>query len=158
MSKELKVSKITNGTVIDHIPAGRALDVLRVIGLTGKEGYMILIAMNVNSRKLEGGKKDLVKIEGKYLTEREIEALALIAPKATINIIRNGEVVEKKKVKIPEKIVGIVRCPNPTCITRKEREPIKSKFKVLSKEPMRIQCMYCETILEEREITKNVVM
>ncbi|UXD21861.1 aspartate carbamoyltransferase [Ignicoccus pacificus DSM 13166] len=155
--KALKVSKIKNGTVIDHIPAGRALDVLRLLGITGKEGFMILVAMNVSSSKLKGGKKDLVKIEGKYLTPREAETIALIAPTATINIIKDGEVVEKINVSIPDVIEGIVRCPNPTCISRKEDEPIKSKFRVINKSPLRLQCYYCETELEEEDLSKYVV-
>jgi len=106
---------------------------------------------------LKGGKKDLVKLEGKYLSDKEAEAIALIAPEATINIIKNGEVVEKKKVKVPEVVVGIVKCPNPTCISRKEDEPIKSKFRVVSREPLRLQCAYCETEVSEEELSKYVV-
>jgi len=156
--KELKVSRINNGIVIDHIPAGKALDVLRVLGINGKEGFMVLIAMNVTSKKLEGGKKDIIKIEGKYLNEKELELIALVAPTATVNIIKNGEVVKKFNVSVPEVIVGVLRCPNPTCISRKENEPIKSKFKVISKKPLKLQCIYCETILEESEISKYMVI
>jgi len=149
--KELKVSKIVNGTVIDHIPAGRALKVLKLLGIDGSEGFMVLIAMNVYSKKL-GGRKDIVKIEGKYLSERETEALALIAPTATINIIKNGKVVEKRGVKLSDVVEGIITCPNTSCITRKPQEPIKSKFIVTNKKPLRLKCYYCGEIVEEKDV------
>ncbi len=153
--KELKVSKILNGTVIDHIPAGRALQVLKLLGITGREGLMVLIAMNVYSKKL-GGKKDIVKIEGKYLSEKETQALALIAPTATINIIKNGEVVEKRGVSLPREVEGLLICPNATCITRKENEPIKSKFVLVSEKPLKLKCHYCGEVIEENDIPRYI--
>ncbi|MEM4752992.1 MAG: aspartate carbamoyltransferase regulatory subunit, partial [Sulfolobales archaeon] len=101
---ELIVSKIREGTVIDHIPSGRALDVLNVLRISGKEGYRIAIVMNVESSKLN--RKDIVKIEGRYLSKDETDIIALIAPTATINIIKNFEVVEKRKVSPPRVISG----------------------------------------------------
>jgi len=108
---ELRVQKIKDGTVIDHITQGNALNVLRILGITGKEGNIVSIVMNVPSRKL--GKKDIVKIEGRELNPREVNMIALIAPKATINIIRDYQVIEKRKVKLPKVIKGIVKCINP---------------------------------------------
>ncbi|MEM2428402.1 MAG: aspartate carbamoyltransferase regulatory subunit, partial [Candidatus Bathyarchaeia archaeon] len=110
VEKELRVSKIEDGTVIDHITAGYALAVLRIIGLTGKEGNIISILMNVPSQKL--GRKDIVKVENRELREDEVHKIALIAPNATINIIRNYEVVEKNKVKLPKIIKGVIKCAN----------------------------------------------
>ncbi len=153
-SSTLTVSKMRCGTVIDHIPAGRALDVLRVLGITGREGLRIAIIMNVESQKL--GRKDIVKIEGRELSPEEVNAIALIAPTATINIINDFRVVSKFRVEVPEIIEGILRCPNPTCITNKSREPIVSKFKRVSRKPLILQCEYCGTLLHETEIASHI--
>ncbi len=150
--KELIISKIRNGVVIDHIPAGRALLVLRLLGISGREGFRVALVMNVDSRKL--GAKDIVKIEGRELTKDELNLVALIAPTATVNIIRDYEVVSKFKVSIPDVIEGSLRCKNPKCITNQQREPIRSRFRVLSREPPRLICDYCGTIHELSDIEK----
>ncbi len=151
MTREaLLVRRIREGTVIDHIPAGRALQVLRILGVTGAEGYTVAIVMNVESRKL--GRKDIVKIEGRFLDKREVNRVALAAPTATINIIRDYRVVEKRRVQPPEELEGILQCTNPTCITRKPREPVKPRFRRVPGKGMRYQCVYCGTIIEEDEI------
>jgi len=141
MSRELIVSKIENGTVIDHIPAGRALAVLRVLGITGKEGVRVALVMNVESGKL--GRKDIVKIEGRELTPEEVNIISAVAPTATINIIRNFEVVKKFKVSPPEVIKGRFRCKNPTCITNAPREPVEPTFYLVKREPPLFVCAYC---------------
>jgi len=141
MSRELIVSKIENGTVIDHIPAGRALAVLRVLGITGKEGIRVALVMNVESSKL--GKKDIIKIEGRELTPEEVNIISAVAPTATINIIRNFEVVKKFKVSPPEVIKGRFKCKNPTCITNAPREPVEPTFYLVRKEPPLFVCTYC---------------
>lgn len=150
----LRVSKIKNGTVIDHIPAGRALAVLRLLGITGSEGHVVTVTMNVKSGKL--GKKDLVKVEDLELMTEQVNKLTLIAPTATINIIRNYEVVEKRPVKLPDRIIGILRCINPGCITRQPMEHVSSKFTVVSKNPLRLECEYCGRYLEEEEVLKQL--
>ncbi len=155
--KELKVSRIKNGTVIDHIPAGRAMEVLRILKITGKEGFMVLIAMNVYSKKLKG-KKDIIKIEGKFLSDKETAAISLVAPTATINIIKDGEVKEKKGVKAPTLVEGILKCPNPVCVSRIERENISSKFIKVSENPLTYKCVYCGTRIEESDIPKYLNM
>ncbi|RLF81455.1 aspartate carbamoyltransferase regulatory subunit, partial [Thermococci archaeon] len=114
--KELKVSAINKGTVIDHIPSGKGLKVLEILNLP--KDSTILVAINVKSRKL--GKKDIIKVEGKILSEDEVNKIALIAPTATVNIIDKWEVVDKKKVEAPDEIVGIIKCANPNCITNYE--------------------------------------
>ncbi len=141
MSRELIVSKIENGTVIDHIPAGRALAVLRVLGITGKEGMRVALVMNVESSKL--GKKDIIKIEGRELTPEEVNIISAVAPTATINIIRNFEVVKKFKVSPPEVIKGRFKCKNPMCITNAPREPVEPTFYLVRKEPPLFVCAYC---------------
>ncbi len=152
---ELLVRKIRDGTVIDHIPAGRALAVLRILGITGREGLRVALVMNVESKKL--GRKDIVKVEGRYLTPRETDIIALVAPTATINIVRGYEVVEKRPVKLPDVIHGVLRCKNPTCITRKEGEPIEPRFRVVSRSPVKLRCEYCGTVLTEDEILDQIL-
>jgi len=148
MSEKLLVRKIKDGTVIDHIPAGNALNVLKVLGITGKEGFRISIVMNTDSVKL--GKKDIIKIEGREVNMDEVNIIALIAPTATINIIREYKVAKKEKVKVPEHIEGIIRCANPNCITNLEKD-LKTRFKVVSRKPLILKCLYCDryTTLED---------
>jgi aspartate carbamoyltransferase regulatory subunit len=152
VEKELRVSKIKDGTVIDHITAGYALAVLRIIGLTGREGNIISILMNVPSQKL--GKKDIVKVENRELKEDEVHKIALIAPNATINIIRNYEVVEKNKVKLPKIIKGVIKCANSTCITN-SGEPVQPTFIVESVEPLKLRCHYCRIVMTREDIIKQ---
>ncbi len=150
----LVVSKIRAGTVIDHIPAGRALDVLKIIGLSGREGTRTAIIMNVESKKL--GRKDIIKVESRFLRQHEVSVIALVAPTATINIIEDFRVVKKFNVEIPEVIEEIVMCPNTTCITNKSNEPLRSKFIVLSRKPITLQCSYCGTLVLEDELHRLI--
>ena len=112
---ELRVSKIRDGTVIDHVEGGQALNVLAILGIDGSEGLGVSIGMNVPSDRL--GRKDVVKVEGRELSSSEVDVLSLIAPEATINIIREFEVVEKNRVVRPEQVAGVLSCPNRNCIT-----------------------------------------
>src|SRR5438046_10402562 len=114
-AKELYVKKIRNGSVIDHISAGHALDVLKILGIGGGEGHVVSVAMNVSSKA--DSKKDIVKVENRELKPGEVDKIALIAPSATINIIRDYEVAEKTRVKLPESISGSVRCANTACVS-----------------------------------------
>jgi len=155
MSEELLVRKIRDGTVIDHIPAGRALDVLKILGLSGKEGSTIAIVMNVPSKKL--GRKDIVKVEGKFLEPKEVDEIALIAPTATINIVKDFRVLEKRRVQVPGEIKGLLRCPNPNCITNTKREPIETRFKLVSIAPLKLKCYYCEDIITEEQVIQQLV-
>jgi len=153
-SATLTVSKIRNGTVIDHIPAGRSLAVLKVLGITGYEGLRIAILMNVESKKL--GRKDIVKIEDKVVDEREASIISLIAPEATINIVRDFDVVEKRNLRLPETIKGLLKCPNPLCVTNNDPEAL-SEFVKVSEKPLRLRCVYCETYLNEADVLRQVV-
>lgn len=151
-SHELKIQKIREGTVIDHIPAGNALNVLKILNITGKEGNIVSVAMNVPSKKY--GKKDIIKIEGKELNPKEVNTIALIARRATINIIRDYQVHKKYRVKIPETIENIVKCSNPQCITN-GNEPIAPIFKVISTNPIELRCRYCQRITTYEDILKQ---
>ena len=147
--KELRVSKIKDGTVIDHIRGGYALDVVKILGITGKEKRVMTIAINVPSRSF--GVKDIVKIEGKALSPQEVNRIALVAPHASINIIKDYAVVEKLEVKLPRAIEGIVKCANPCCISNAD-EPVVSKFYVKDEEPLVLKCHYCGVILEQADV------
>lgn len=150
--KELKVQPIKDGTVIDHITPGNALKVLKILGIAEKQpDSVISIAINVTGKR---GKKDILKIENRELDAREVNKISLIAPNATINIIRNTEVVEKRRVEIPDEIVGIVKCANPNCISNK-KEPVEPKFIVKSKNPLKIKCYYCER--EPDDISSHII-
>ena len=144
---ELKVRPIKNGTVIDHIAAGQALNVLKILGISGTADATLSVVMNVGSDKL--GKKDIVKVEDRELMEEEVDRIALIAPAATINIIRDYKVVEKYLVDLPDEIVGVVRCQNPSCISN-TTEPIRSRMLVKAKNPVLLRCVYCEQPITER--------
>ncbi len=148
----LYVSKIKDGTVIDHITGGHALDVVKILGITGKENRIITIAMNVPSKRFKV--KDIVKIEGRELNPREVHKIALLAPHATINIIRNYKVVEKQRVKLPGVIEGIVKCANPACISN-SNEPVHPKFYVKSEDPLILKCHYCGYMMDKNDILKQ---
>jgi aspartate carbamoyltransferase regulatory subunit len=139
----LLIRPIENGTVIDHITAGEALNVLRILGITGTTSERISVATNVVSKEM--GSKDVVKIENRELAQQEVDRIALIAPLASINIVRDRIVIEKNVVSDPEELVGVVKCPNPCCITN-ANEPISTRFYV--RENVLI-CSYCDWHIEK---------
>ncbi len=151
MKKELKVSAIKNGTVIDHITPGKAFEVARILGLENSFD-VVSLAMNVSSRKSR--KKDIIKIENRELSKEEVDRISLVAPNATVNIIEGYEVKGKEAVEIPHEIVGILSCPNANCITR--FEPVKTKFLLERKAPLRLRCYYCERLLTEEDIKREI--
>ncbi len=137
--KEMVVSAIENGTVIDHIPTNV---VYKVISLLDLENYAdeVLIGNNLQSQKL--GHKGIVKIKNKFFERDEINKIALVAPTATLIVIRNYEVVEKFTAEIPDMVEGIIKCMNPKCITN--AETIRTKFRILDRSNLKMQCHYCE--------------
>jgi len=151
--KELRVSKIRSGTVIDHIRGGFALDVVKILGITGKEKRVMTIAINVPSKRF--GVKDIVKIEGKALSSQEVNRIALVAPHASINIIKDYLVVEKLEVKLPAAIEGIVKCTNPCCITNTD-EPVASKFHIKQEDPLLLKCHYCGVTIEQADVLGQI--
>ena len=150
MKKELKIPQIKNGTVIDHITAGNAVSVLHILGIPKSSSSVVSVAMNVKSKF---GKKDIVKVENRELDPHEVDRIALIAPKATINIIRGYKVAEKHRVTLSDEVIGLIKCSNPTCVSN-SREPVKSRFIVLNKDPLRIKCYYCER--EPEDISERI--
>ena len=147
---KIRIVKIKEGTVIDHISSGRALDVLQILGITGKEGTVVSLAMNISSSRI--ATKDIVKLENRYLKESEVAKIALVAPDATINLIRDSKVEKKTRVALPDTITNVIACPNPRCVTNKEREPIEAKYEVVSDHPMNLKCTYCWTLIDEKDI------
>jgi aspartate carbamoyltransferase regulatory subunit len=150
--RTLLVSKIRDGTVIDHITGGHALDVVKILGITGRTNGVVLIAMHVASQQL--GTKDIVKVEGRELKPDEVDKIALLAPHASINIIRDYTVAEKMRVKLPSIIQGTVKCGNPACISN-SNEPVQPRFYVKSQDPLMIRCHYCGYIMEKPDILKQ---
>ena len=150
---ELKIKAIENGTVIDHITANKSLHILKILGLPDDETKNVTIAMNVSSNEI--GRKDILKIENRELDHKELNQVALIAPKATINIIRNFEPVKKDKIILPERITSIIKCTNPKCITNYENEPITPIFNVVNKYPPVVRCHYCERLIKTEDIDKQ---
>lgn len=140
--KELVVSALENGTVLDHIPAGNVFKALELLGLKDEKSQ-ITIGINLNSKLF--GKKGIIKIADRFFEDEELSKLALIAPSATVNIIRDFKVVEKKKLVMPKEIIGIARCMNPKCITN--HQPVKTRFTVLDNgKEISLLCHYCEKI------------
>ncbi len=138
--KELKVSAIKDGTVLDHIPANQLFKVISILGLKDCQNQ-ITFGMNLDSKLL--GKKAIIKVADRFFEETEINKVALVAPDAKINIIKDFEVIEKKVLRVPDEIIGIVKCANPKCITN--HQPIKTKFKTTYEDSnLKLHCHYCE--------------
>ena len=142
--KHLQVSAIKNGTVIDHIPAKNLFKVITILGLD-KIDTLITFGTNLESKLL--GLKAIIKIEDVFFHENEINKIALVAPDAKLNIIKDYEVIEKKLVALPDVLIGITKCVNPKCITN--NETIKTKFYVVSKKDVTLKCHYCEKQINE---------
>jgi len=146
--KELIVNALDNGTVIDHIPSASVVKVARLLKLDECDSTTIM-GLNLSSGKL--GSKGLIKVKDVYFKPEEINKISLVAPQATLTIIENFNVKEKRVVEVPDEIVGLVKCPNSKCITNHEQ--VTTYFKVVSKMPLvKLQCHYCEKVIEKEEI------
>lgn len=133
------INPIKNGTVIDHIPAGQGLNVLRMLNLPPSKEKRF-VGENLSSTKF--GLKDILMFENVELAPEQLSAIALIAPQATISIIKQGEIMEKRKVTLPDFVEGIIVCPNPKCITNIEK--VGTRFDVGQDGIIEVQCRYCE--------------
>lgn len=145
--KQLIVNAIKNGTVIDHIPAKSLFKVISILGLQDINNQ-ITFGTGLESKKL--GSKAIIKIADRYFLDDEINKIALVAPQAKLNIIRDYEVIEKRIVEVPDHIEGIVKCVNPKCITNNEE--VKTKFLVVTKNEVALKCYYCEKITDQDRI------
>ncbi len=137
--KELKVNAIENGTVIDHIPTQSVFQVIKILNLDNFENQ-ILFGTNLESKKY--GKKGIIKVSGRFFAPKDVNKIALVAPTATLIEIKNFKVSVKKDVSIPNEVNTFVKCVNPNCITNHEN--VATKFKVLDKKNVKLQCQYCE--------------
>lgn len=147
MSKELQVAALEQGTAIDHIPTEAVFKVVSILQLQ-KLNNRVTIGNNLSSRKMK--KKGVIKISDRFFEEEEVNKIALVAPNIKLNIIKNYEVIEKKKVTLPDEIIEIVKCNNPKCITN--NEPMNTRFHVIDKERVILQCHYCELKMEKEDI------
>lgn len=146
---QLQVEAICNGSVIDHIPAGQGINILkRFEMLDTRAANRITVGFNLPSKAL--GAKDLIKIENKQLTQNQVNQLALLAPEATVNIIENFEVVKKYHPELPEKIEGVYRCPNNNCITNYEPAVVTSFFIISKNNDVKLKCKYCEKAFDKK--------
>ena len=148
-TKMLQVSAIEAGTVIDHIDSKRTFEVAAILKLQDVEED-VLIGINLDSAH-GSGKKGIIKVAKRFLTQEEVNRIAVVAPDATLNIIEGYNVVEKFKVMIPDVIEGTFRCFNPKCISNDQKIP--NRFYVVEREPLRIRCHYCERQMERKDIT-----
>jgi aspartate carbamoyltransferase regulatory subunit len=138
----MNIDSIKNGIVIDHITAGRGMDLYRLLGLDEAD-CPVAIIKNAASRKM--GKKDIIKIDADlYL---DVALLGYVDPGVTVNVIKNGELVEKKQIALPERLTNVIRCKNPRCITTTEQE-LAHIFKLTDPEKRVYRCLYCETKAE----------
>ena len=145
--RELKISAIREGTVIDHIPAKNTFKVVEILDLAGHEN-VTSIATNLKSRKMN--LKGIVKVGGRELTQEEVNKVALIAPEATVSIIKEYNVKKKFKLKTPENVDGIIKCSNPKCITNVDS--VKTRFTIIHGKPLEARCDYCERVMKEDEL------
>ncbi|MCM1032912.1 MAG: aspartate carbamoyltransferase regulatory subunit [Odoribacter sp.] len=137
-NKELAVAALEAGTVIDHIPSASVFKAVKILGIDHSENA-VTIGCNLESKRL--GSKGIIKVANTFFDDTTLNRIALIAPDAVVNIIRDFQVVEKRPVKLPDNIVGIVRCANHKCITN--NEPMDTRFEVISRQPVIIRCHYC---------------
>lgn len=141
------VSAIESGTVIDHIPAKTLFKVIKILGLD-KIRNQITFGTNLDSKT--DGKKAIIKIAGIFFEDDDINRIALVAPNAKLNIIRDYKVIEKRVVEVPDTITAIAKCMNPKCITNFEK--VTTRFRVVSKRPVALKCQYCEKITDQERM------
>mgnify|MGYP001594535118 CR=1 FL=1 len=146
--EEIKVKKIEHGTVVDHIPGGKAVRILSILGLNEDFPGTISVIIRVPSARF--GTKDIIKVEGKTIAKKELQKLSLIAPSATVNQVRDYKVVEKYRVTVPEEFVDTINCPNSSCITNHEGT---AKLLTEERDPLKLRCAYCERVYTVNELS-----
>ena len=150
-----RVTAINNGTVIDHIPAGQALLVLKMLGLDGSNATPVSLVMNVPSIKM--GDKDIVKVEDRELTQMELNRLALIAPHASVAIIRAYNVAKKRVINLGEEVVNVISCSYGNCASLGAREPLPHRMLVASVDPLTLRCHYCGRPQDMDALVDNLI-
>lgn len=144
---QLMVAALENGTVIDHIPSDKVFDVVSLLDLQ-EMTTPVTIGANLESKKM--GKKGIIKIADRYFTDQEVSKLSVIVPNIVLTTIHDYDVTDKRHVTMPDEVRGIVRCPNPKCITN--HEPMQTVFSVSDKEAGTLRCRYCNKEVEKDDI------
>jgi len=142
------ISQIEKGTVIDHLNPRVVFEVVRILGIDDQIEETVTVGTNFQSKAL--GKKGIIKIADRFLTQEDVDKLSVISPNATVNIIEDYEVKKKFKVKFPEEVKAILKCPNPNCVTNVEGT--ESRFKLVQESPILLFCIYCERYMRGNEI------
>lgn len=150
-----RVTAIRNGTVIDHVPGGMSLTVLKMLGIGGVMSNPVSLLMNVPSKKL--GSKDIIKVEDRELNQNELDRLALVAPEASVSIIRAYTVAEKLTINLSEEIINVARCAFSNCITSNSREPLPHRLLILARDPLEIRCHYCGKLQEINDLVERLI-
>ena len=140
----MNIDSIKNGYVIDHIKAGMAMEIYRVLNLDRLD-CPIAIIKNAVSDKM--GKKDIIKID--EMIELDLDALGYVDPDITVNVIKDGEIVDKRHLELPESITNVIKCKNPRCITSCEQE-LNHVFKLTDRENRVYRCIYCESVAKKK--------
>lgn len=136
----MNIDSIKNGIVLDHISAGKSMEIYRILELS-KLDCTVAILKNVVSKKAEH--KDIIKIDS--IIDVNLDVLGYIDPGITVNVVRNGEIVEKRHLELPEKLTGVIKCKNPRCITSTEQE-LPHVFSLSDREKGLYRCIYCESL------------
>ena len=147
VKKEMQVKALENGTVIDHIPANKLFKVVEILQLE-QISNEVTIGNNLASKRM--GTKGIIKVANRFFESKEINRIALIAPNAKINTIRDYQVTEKRIITLPDHFKGIVKCVNPKCITN--NEAMEPRYNVISASPLVLKCPYCEREIREEEL------
>ena len=147
---EMKVDAIKNGSVLDHLPPGKALEIIRLLKINS--AAPILMGTNLISKKY--GKKDILKIENYELSQEELNTISLLAPQADLTIIRDFKVAKKAQVSLPDTLAAVFNCPNLNCVTNHEKIP--TKFKTGNKKGIKLKCLYCERRYTSEEVLKSI--
>jgi len=145
--RERKVPAIKDGTVIDHIPSRETFRIIRILNPQEFE-HPISVTLNLYSKKM--GKKGVIKIDDRFLTKSEVDRIAILAPSATVSIIKDYKIQNKIQVKLPKELNGIIKCSNPLCVTNKEE--VRTTFKVVREDPLEVKCHYCEKVYTKDEL------
>lgn len=141
----MKIDSIINGIVIDHIAAGRAMRLYKLLHLDELDDCSVAMIMNVHSDKM--GRKDIIKVDAAI--DLDTDVIGYVDPNATVNVIRNGELVEKKPITLPEQLVNVIRCKNPRCICTTEQE-LPQVFLLTDRKNGVYRCRYCETQADKK--------
>jgi len=145
-----EIPAIENGTVLDHLPADRVYKILSLLKINGN---MTTIGVNLASSK--HGKKAIIKVADHFLAEKDVNRITILAPDATLNIIKDYNVQEKKKLALQDNIEGIIKCSNPNCVTN--LNSWKTRFKVVSRSPLKVKCAFCERCMKREEIDGHLM-